>query len=298
MRVSLAQAAVETVRIELRIPGVVHQHPGAPKGAYMDRSTVDPVLHRGDELDQPNAQCHDLGPVGSRGGDLVDDVTVEIENIHRNLGQGKSIIRAILDGAQQIATHPFVSTLSICIVFVPMVFLTGAVQSLFTPLAMAVVVAMMASYLLSRTLIPTLVRYFLRSEVQLYQHSDGDQGAAAQRLIWNIHHRFNRGFERFRGRYRHALAWAVQHRAMVAGLAAAFFGGSLVLIALCWARLLTTGRCRPVSLAYPRARRDAHRRDGAAVQPDGFLRRRLVDIGDRVRAGSLLAEIDTPELDQ
>jgi len=257
----------------------------------MDRSTADPVLHRGDELDRPNAQCHDLGRVGSRGGDLVDDVTVEIENIHRNLGQGKSIIRAILDGAQQIATHPFVSTLSICIVFVPVVFLTGAVQSLFTPLAMAAIVAMMASYLLSRTLIPTLVRYFLRSEVQLYQHSDGDQGAAAQRLIWNIHHRFNRGFERFRGRYRHALAWAVQHRAMVAGLAAAFFGGHW-----CWCSLLgktSYNRSMQASFACISARppgRASKRRSGCSARRvftpafGGYRRpspRRIVDGRDR-----------------
>jgi multidrug efflux pump subunit AcrB len=118
-----------------------------------------------------------LGGLALAVGILVDDATVEIENIHRHLGQGKPLIRAILDGAQQIATPAFVSTLSICIVFVSVVFLTGAVQSLFTPLAMAVVVAMMASYLLSRTLIPTLVRSLLHSEVQMYQHVDGDHGA-------------------------------------------------------------------------------------------------------------------------
>jgi multidrug efflux pump subunit AcrB len=96
--------------------------------------------------------------------------------------------------------------LSICIVFVPVVFLTGAVQSLFTPLAMAVVVAMMASYLLSRTLIPTLVRYLLQSEVRMCQHADGDHGTVSYNFIWKIHHRFNRRFEWFRGRYRNTLA--------------------------------------------------------------------------------------------
>ena len=171
-----------------------------------------------------------LGGLALAVGILVDDATVEIENIHRNLAQGKPIIRAILDGAQQIATPAFVSTLSICIVFVPVVFLTGAVQSLFTPLAMAVVVAMMASYLLSRTLIPTLVRYLLHSEVQMYQHANGDQGAAAHGLIWYMHHRFNRRFERFRGHYQNALTWALNHRAATIGLAAAFFVGSLVLV--------------------------------------------------------------------
>src|SRR3989442_8748295 len=104
-----------------------------------------------------------LGGLALAVGILVDDATVEIENIHRNLGQRKPLVRAILDGAQQIAMPAFVSTLSICIVFVPVVFLTGAVQSLFTPLALAVVVAMLASYLLSRTLVPTMVQYLLRS---------------------------------------------------------------------------------------------------------------------------------------
>src|SRR3989442_9857642 len=104
-----------------------------------------------------------LGGLALAVGILVDDATVEIENIHRNLGQRKPLVRAILDGAQQIAMPAFVSTLSICIVFVPVVFLTGAVQSLFTPLALGVVVAMLASYLLSRTLVPTMVQYLLRS---------------------------------------------------------------------------------------------------------------------------------------
>ena len=106
-----------------------------------------------------------LGGMALAVGILVDDATVEIENIHRNLGMGKPIVRAILDGAMQIATPAFVSTLCICIVFVPVVFLTGAARYLFTPLALAVVIAMMASYLLSRTLVPTMVRYLLAAEV-------------------------------------------------------------------------------------------------------------------------------------
>ncbi len=106
-----------------------------------------------------------LGGLALAVGILVDDATVEIENIHRNLAEGKPLVKAILDGAQQIAVPAFVSTLAICIVFVPVVFLTGAAKSLFTPLGMAVVFAMLASYLLSRTLIPTLVQYLLRSEI-------------------------------------------------------------------------------------------------------------------------------------
>jgi multidrug efflux pump subunit AcrB len=109
-----------------------------------------------------------LGGMALAVGILVDDATVEIENIHRNLHQRKRLVKAILDGAQQIAVPAFVSTLCICIVFVPVWFITGAAKSLFIPLAMAVVFAMMTSYLLSRTLVPTMVHYLLENEVELY----------------------------------------------------------------------------------------------------------------------------------
>jgi multidrug efflux pump subunit AcrB len=103
-----------------------------------------------------------LGGMALAVGILVDDATVEIENTHPQHGHAKPLVRAVLDGAQQIAAPAFVSTLSICIVFVPVLLLTGAAKYLFTPLAMAVVFAMMASYFLSRTLIPTMVHYMLR----------------------------------------------------------------------------------------------------------------------------------------
>ncbi len=104
-----------------------------------------------------------LGGLALAVGILVDDATVEIENTHRNMAMKKPLVRAVLDGAQQIAAPAFVSTLSICIVFVPVLLLTGAAKYLFTPLAMAVVFAMLASYLLSRTLIPTMVHYMLQA---------------------------------------------------------------------------------------------------------------------------------------
>src|SRR5213075_2244172 len=93
-----------------------------------------------------------LGGLALAVGILVDDATVELENIHRNLAMGKPMIRAILDGAAQIAVPAFVSTLSICIVFVPIFFLSGTARYLFQPLATAVIFAMLASYLLARTL--------------------------------------------------------------------------------------------------------------------------------------------------
>ena len=103
-----------------------------------------------------------LGGLALAVGILVDDATVEIENINRNLEEGKEIRTAILDGAAQIAVPALVSTLCICIVFLPMFFLSGVPKYLFVPLAEAVVFAMLASYLLSRTLVPTLAMYLLK----------------------------------------------------------------------------------------------------------------------------------------
>src|SRR5436309_4697790 len=115
-----------------------------------------------------------LGGLALAVGILVDDATVEIENTHRNLAMGKQLVTAVLDGASQIAVPTFVATLAICIVFVPVLLLTGTARYLFTPLAMAVVFAMLASYLLSRTLVPTMMAYLLGSEVR-------DENAPARR---------------------------------------------------------------------------------------------------------------------
>ena len=155
-----------------------------------------------------------LGGLALAVGILVDDATVEIENIHRNLGQGKPIVRAILDGAQQIAVPAFVSTLCICIVFVPVVFLSGAAKYLFTPLALAVALAMMASYILSRTLVPTMVKYLVRAEVDRYRLPEGEQHGSG--ILWQIHYGFHSGFERMRDGYRLLLDAALHHRKLVA----------------------------------------------------------------------------------
>ncbi len=156
-----------------------------------------------------------LGGMALAVGILVDDATVEIENIHRNLGMGKGVIRAILDGAQQIAVPAFVSTLCICIVFVPVVFLTGVAKYLFTPLALAVVLAMMASYLLSRTLIPTMVRYLIPAELRFYRHGEHEDEIPDAGIIWNIHHKFNNLFERMRDGYSSMLHSTLAHRKLV-----------------------------------------------------------------------------------
>jgi len=109
-----------------------------------------------------------LGGMALAVGILVDDATVAIENIHRNLHQRKHLVRAILDGSAQIAVPAFVATLCICIVFVPVVFISGAARYLFTPMALAVVFAMLTSYVLSRTLVPTMAHYLLAGEVEIY----------------------------------------------------------------------------------------------------------------------------------
>ena len=157
-----------------------------------------------------------LGGLALAVGILVDDATVEIENIHRNLGQRKPIIKAILDGASQIAVPAFVSTLCICIVFVPVIFLSGAARYLFTPLAVAVVLAIMASYLLSRTLVPTMVKYLLRGEAARYQSESGEMEHAGHGFFANIHHSFQTRFERMRNAYRRLLGSALAHRKLVA----------------------------------------------------------------------------------
>ena len=171
-----------------------------------------------------------LGGMALAVGILVDDATVEIENVHRNMGMAKPLTRAILDGAQQIALPAFVSTLAICIVFVPVLLLTGPAKFLFTPLAMAVVFAMMMSYFLSRTIVPTMMHYMLRPEVDIYAR--GEEGLAhAKGFIWKTHHQFNIRFERMRAKYAKALGWCLHHRARVSIVYAVFVGASMLLIA-------------------------------------------------------------------
>ncbi len=172
-----------------------------------------------------------LGGMALAVGILVDDATVEIENTHRNLEEPhKSLVHAILDSASQVAAPALVSTLSICIVFTPVLLLTGAAKYLFTPLAEAVVFAMMASYFLSRTLVPTMMHYLLPAEVPLYQREEGQpEPEEAQNWVWRIHERFDRRFEALRHRYHGWLGWSLHHRAIVLVLFGVFVGGSSLL---------------------------------------------------------------------
>ncbi len=167
-----------------------------------------------------------LGGLALAVGILVDDATVEVENINRNLDQDKEILQAILDGASQIAVPALVSTLSICIVFVPMFFLTGVPKYLFVPLAEAVVFAMLASYLLSRTLVPTMARYLLFEQTEEERR---EQTERSRNPLVRMQARFEIGFEHFRERY-HRMLQAVMHHRFV--FVACFLGFCILSFAL------------------------------------------------------------------
>lgn len=144
-----------------------------------------------------------LGGLSLAVGILVDDATVEIENIHRNLAQGKPLTRAILDGAEQIAVPAFVASSAIAIVFVSVVFLEGPAKSIFLPMGMAVGFSVMASYVLSRTLVPTMVAYLLRAELESHGR------ATTPGPFGRAHRRFEAAFEQFRASYTRLLARAL-----------------------------------------------------------------------------------------
>jgi multidrug efflux pump subunit AcrB len=165
-----------------------------------------------------------LGGLALAVGILVDDATVTIENIERHLHRGSVLRQAILDGAGEIAVPAFVSTLSICIVFVPMFFLTGVARYLFVPLAEAVVFAMLASYLLSRTLVPTLALLLTQHPAM---HVDDPQ--AGMSLFARVHRRFQRVFDRLHANYVVLLTMALERPGRFGGV---FLGGCLLSTAL------------------------------------------------------------------
>ena len=220
-----------------------------------------------------------LGGLALAVGILVDDATVEIENTHRNLGLGKGLVRAVLDGASQIAVPTLVSTLSICIVFVPVLLLAGTARYLFTPLAMAVVFAMLASYLLSRTLIPTLVHKLLRTEAVVYQ-AGGHEGKG---ILWSIHRGANSLFERLRYRYVGLLDFSLRHRGPVLFLFLAFCFGSFWL-----ARLVGHDFFPEVDAGQMRLH--ARMPPGTRIEQTEF---RFADVEQEIRQELPAGEIDT-----
>jgi multidrug efflux pump subunit AcrB len=171
-----------------------------------------------------------MGGLALAVGILVDDATVEIENIERQMLMGKNPHQAILDGAAEIAMPALVSTLCICIVFVPMFFLTGVARSLFVPMAEAVVFAMLASYLLSRTLVPTLVMYMMAGHHGGHKEQSPHNSVAHQ--FKQIHHAFEHGFEVFRGHYVVLLSHLLKHRLRYGSAILGFCLLSLTLVPL------------------------------------------------------------------
>ena len=165
-----------------------------------------------------------LGGLALAVGILVDDATVAIENINWNLEQGKAVKQAILDGAQQIAIPALVSTLCICIVFVPMFFLSGVANYLFIPLAEAVIFAMFTSYLLSRTLVPTLANYLL------HKHTKPTENTPTSNPLSRFHPWFEKQFETFRQRYHTLLSWVLHNTTLFIYAFLAFVFGSILLL--------------------------------------------------------------------
>jgi multidrug efflux pump subunit AcrB len=172
-----------------------------------------------------------LGGLALAVGILVDDATVEVENTNRLLPEGRSLRETILTSASQIATPALVASLAICIVFVPIMFLRGIPGFLFRPLAEAVAFAMLASYLLSRTLVPTLMFYFYRAERRLEakRSKDRNRGLGA---FQRFHQRFEEGFHRLRERYALMLEWGLHNRLLFGSVFMAFCLASLALIPL------------------------------------------------------------------
>jgi multidrug efflux pump subunit AcrB len=164
-----------------------------------------------------------LGGLALAIGMLVDDATVEIENIHRNHAMGKPLLVAILDGASQIATPAFVGTLAICIVFFPVFLLGGVAKYLFTPLAFAVVYSMLTSYLLSRTLVPSMARWLLSDT---HEENVGGGTGWWNRFVTG----FDRGFDRFKEGYRTAVGKFIARRKLCLSCVSIIILASLVLV--------------------------------------------------------------------
>jgi len=166
-----------------------------------------------------------LGGLALAVGILVDEATVTIESINYHLEQGKDVETAILDGASQIVVPAFVSLLCICIVFIPMFFLSGVPRFLFVPMAESVIFAMVFSFLLSRTLVPTLAKYLLRMHVA---HGDANPAKPKNPLV-RFQRGFERGFERLRAGYHDLLALAIEHRRLFVGGFMGFIAVSFLL---------------------------------------------------------------------
>ena len=197
-----------------------------------------------------------LGGLALAVGILVDDATVEVENINRNreAEPDKDMDEVVLDSAMQIATPAFVSTLSICIVFAPMFLLSGVARYLFLPLAEAVVFAMLASYLLSRTIVPTMAKYLLRG---MKDRTSIWQPAAI--VFVRLQQRFEAAFDRMREGYRDLLERCLHHRrAFLIGFLCGVPGIARDHCSVARPGLLSQRRRRQLQASSARADRNAH----------------------------------------
>ena len=202
-----------------------------------------------------------LGGLALAVGILVDDATVTIENIERHLEEGSELHDGILEGAAQIAVPALVSTLCICIVFLPMFFLSGVARYLFVPLAEAVIFAMLASYVLSRTLVPTLAMYLLRA------HKDKP---ASNGLFARFQQGFDRLFERIRWSYSGLLGWLVSVRSKVVPISGRL-SACLRTSAVSRPGFLSRYRQRAVHAACARKDGDSNRGNGTPCGRGGRL---------------------------
>ncbi len=188
-------------------------------------------------------------------GILVDDATVAIENIHRNISSGKPLEQAILDGSYEVTIPAFVSTLSICIVFLPVILLVGPAKFLFSSLALAVVFAITASYFLSRTLVPVMIKFILPPEMYLYS------GGGAKTFLDRYHVKFSEQFHRFRGSYGSLLKWGLDNRIIIIAVFGFIFASAALLFPFYWRRFFSFCRCRSATFACQSTLRDSYRSD-------------------------------------
>ena len=230
-----------------------------------------------------------LGGMALAVGILVDDATVELENVHRNIAMKKPLRQAILDGAAQIAGPAFVSTLAICIVFVPVVLLSGPAAYLFTPLALAVVFAMLASYFLSRTLVPTMVLYLLPSEAEAEQRDSEEEeslhGVSLVFVTFVIRRRCIRPstavLSRLRSFYQGLLDWSLAHRLVTVGTLVGFAIASLGLLPFIGRDFFPSVDAGQFRLHVACTGGDPSRRDGKVLRPGGRC-----DTTSRARGGA------------
>ena len=209
-----------------------------------------------------------LGGLALAVGILVDDATVTIENINWHLEQGKDVETSILDGANQIVTPAFVSLLCICIVFVPMFFLQGVARFLFVPMALAVIFAMIWSFLLSRTLVPTMAKYLLQPHVH---HAEGEGPPPTRNPLVRFQRAFEARFERLRGGYRDLLSLAMARRPVFVIGFLGLVGVSFLLVPYLGRNFFPVGRCRfdPDACPHPGRHQGRGKRQSVRRRAEG-----------------------------